>query len=509
MGNNTELREIVYTVLMTQIQFGAYRCGDKLPNIEETSARLHVSIDTVRAAYLKLKEEGYISLSKNVGATVRKDYDDRETEQFIQTFFALRKDAMLDLARSLIPLFGNAQWIGLKYASAETKQAMEQLLHEKNAAAAPYAMLDHLNQKYSSFGNALLMRLAWQTFMFLQDPFFSVKENLQYFDQSSNYLPEVMALCERKDWPALRIAMDKSMERLSTALDRFYRSRIAPPPPDRQMAFIWSSYKKSQQLCYTLSMDILLSISQGRYPAGSLLPSQPELVRQSGLSLSTVRRALELLGGVGAIKPERPYGTRVLPLEKTTENSDFTKPALQRRLLDMLESIQVLALSCKDVSLLTLSSLDAVGAGKLCGELKMHKRRRRGETLPYFVLDLIARYAPHQAIRTVYSELLRQHFWGYALRGMKGSQETINAIYDPYFDAMIDALEKTDPARFCASLEDLMFYELHSNVDLLSRLGVPGTEHILIPDKNTGGLRRSCNTAYAINKVCSCLDRKP
>ena len=37
MGNSTELRQVVYSVLLTQIQFGVYRYGEKLPNIEETS----------------------------------------------------------------------------------------------------------------------------------------------------------------------------------------------------------------------------------------------------------------------------------------------------------------------------------------------------------------------------------------------------------------------------------------------------------------------------------------
>ncbi len=483
LGNSTELRKIVHDVLLTQIQFGAYRCGEKLPTIEETGARLHVSADTVRTAYRKLKEEGYISLSKNVGAAVRADYDGREAEAFIQTFFARRKDAMLDLSNSLLPLFGNAQWIGLKNASEETMGAMASLLVGE-PASAPYAMLDYLNHKYSALGNDIFMRLVWQIFMFLQAPFFSVKENLQYFDRSAEHLPEVLALCQKEDWPGLRAEMDGSMERLSAALDQFYRCRIVPSPPGGQTAFVWSSYKKSRQLCYSLAMELLVSISRGVYPPGSLLPSQTELARQKNVSLSTVRRALELLGGVGAIKSAKYAGTRVLPLDRATENSDFTKPALQRRLLDMAESTQVFALSCREVSLLTLSSLDAVSAGELCGALKGHKRWRRGETLPYFILDLLARHAPYQAIRTVYSELLRQHFWGYALRGMKGSQEAINARYDPFFDKLIGALEKVDHARFAVHLEELMLHELREAVDLLSRLGIAGVDRIFVPKEN-------------------------
>ena len=483
MENSTELRKVVYHALLTQIQFGVYRCGERLPTIEETSTQLCVSVDTARAAYLKLKEEGYITLSKNVGATVKTNYGSQEAEQYIQAFFSMRKTAMADLGSSMCSLFGNAQWNGLKHASKETLQAMEQLFR-KGSTSAPYAMLEHLNQKYSALGNTLLMRLAWQTFTFLHDPFFSVEENLRYFDQCADYLPEILSLCRDKDWSALRSAVDRSIERLSLALSRFYEARITLSPPKKEIVFTWNSYEKGQQLCYSLAMELLISISRGIYPVGSLLPSQKELAEQRGVSVSTVRRAFELLSSVGAIKPTKYVGTQVLPFDQATANSDFTKPVLQRRLLAMVESLQVFALSCREVSLLTLSSSGSDLAEKLCQELKTHKQWQRGETLSYFVLNLFTKYAPYQAIRTVYSQLLLQFFWGYALRGMDSSQESVNTMYAPYFDALIESLEKTDFSRFSSNLEDLILYELRRAMDFLSHLGIPGTENILIPDKS-------------------------
>ena len=200
MDNSTELRQVVYSVLLTQIQFGFYRYGEKLPAIEETSTRLCVSVDTARAAYLKLKTRGYITLIKNAGATVKVKYDSRETEQFIQTFFSARKHAMIDLGKSLQPLFGTAQWTGLKYAAPEDLQTME-LLFSKEDAASPYAMLEHLNLKYRALGNHILMRLVWQSFMFLHNPFFSLRDNLRYFDRDADYLSAVSYSAVKKTGP--------------------------------------------------------------------------------------------------------------------------------------------------------------------------------------------------------------------------------------------------------------------------------------------------------------------
>lgn len=482
MENSTELRTVVYNVLLTQIQFGVYHFREKLPTIEETSGRLCVSVDTARSAYLKLKEKGYITLSKNVGATVKVDYNAQETEEYIQTFFSTRKHAIIDLGRSIQPLFCNAQYLGLKNASPEMLTAMEGIFGGINQMA-PYAILKHLNQKYDALGNNLLMRLVWQSFMFLHNPFFSIAENRQYFDHSLDYLPNILRICQNRDWKALRAAVEQPVENLSTAISRFYRDRITMPAPKEEMAFAWSSYKKSQQMCYSFAMELLISISRGIYPAGSILPSQKELANQKGISLSTVRRALELLASVGAIKASRYVGTQVLPFENATENSDFTKPVLQRRLLDTADSLQMLALSCKDVSTLTLSSLSPDSIERMCQELKAQKKAGHGETLSYFILNLIAQHAPYQTIRTVYSELLRQFFWAYALRGMmEKNQESINAIYAPYQEALTASLEKRDFVRFSALLEEFIIDEFHRTMESMSQLHIPGTRNILLPD---------------------------
>ena len=77
---------VVYDVLKTHIQFGAYRFGDVLPTMENNTENFLVSLDTIRSAYLQLEQEGYITLSQNVGSTVIKNYSEQEIEQNVQLF---------------------------------------------------------------------------------------------------------------------------------------------------------------------------------------------------------------------------------------------------------------------------------------------------------------------------------------------------------------------------------------------------------------------------------------
>ena len=150
---------------------------------------------------------------------------------------------------------------------------------------------------------------------------------------------------------------------------------------------------------------------------------------------------------------------------------------LHRRFLDMAESLQVLALSCRDVSLLTLSSLDAVSIEQLCQKLKKNKERQRSELLSYFTLNLIAKSAPYQAIRTVYSELLRQFFWANVFQGMKGNQEVINRLYARMRRFSSNLWRKGIFPCFSAKLEELIIHDLRKILGFLSKLGVTETEN--------------------------------
>ena len=91
MQQEMELQQIIYNLLKIQITFGGYRFEDSLPTIREASSYFNVSIDTVRLAYVRLKQEGYISLSTCVGASVSVNYSDEEIQQHIRTYFACRR----------------------------------------------------------------------------------------------------------------------------------------------------------------------------------------------------------------------------------------------------------------------------------------------------------------------------------------------------------------------------------------------------------------------------------
>lgn len=465
MKDEMERHQVVYGILKIQIQFGVFRFGDILPAMENAAADFLVSIDTIRMAYQQLQREGFVSISTNTGTMVVKDYEKSEIEQNIQTFFAQRKSAMLDLSKSLRPLLGHAQWVGFR-----------------NMKQNAYTVFEHTVQAYAALKNNLLFRFVWHVFMFFDAPLFSLPDKHSLASVLDIYFEGLLKHCRKQEWDSLRELIYTTQDDLSLLLCQFYKEKITVSPPEQEISFKWSSYKKASQICYSLAMDLLISISQDKYPANSLLPSLSKLSKERQVSVSTVRRALSLLNGIGATKSFKRIGTKVLPLHETARNCDFTNPVVRKRLLDMAQSLQFLTLSCRAVAEETIPALDE-GKQQTCRErLSALKDRGQYELITYTALDLLKCFAPYQTIRTVYTELLQMLFWGYALRVMWKNDDDRISYYLSCFKEFDCSLADANAVRFSRRLEELMLREFDFTIRNMSLLGIHEAEELLLPE---------------------------
>lgn len=470
--------QVVYSVLKTQIQFGLYKFGHTLPTIENAAADFFVSVDTMRAAYLKLQREGFVTISTNTGTTVVKDYGKQEIEENIQEFYGRRKKVLLDLSKSLCPLLGHAQWIGFQNIPAEFYSRLHQ--YKNNHTLSQTITVEHVVQAYTVLDNPLIFRLVWQIFMYCEIPFFNLPDNPWRSFILKEFSPHSLDCCIKQDWDSLRDFVYASQENLSLALCQFYDERIAALPPEQEDSFKWNPYDKASQICYSLAMDLLISISQGRYPADTLLPSLNRLSREKQVSVSTVRRAVSLLNGVGATKSVKGVGTKVLPSQEIIKNCDFTNPVVRKRLLDMAQSLQFLTLSCRDIAEDTIRLL---GEGELqtCRKrLAALKERQRYELTAYTALDLLKCFAPYEAVRTVYKELLQILFWGYSLKDIWVNDETRISFYLSCIEEFDRFLSEKDAAGFSGKLEELLVQEFRLTIQILISQGIHEAEKLLV-----------------------------
>ena len=95
-------------MLVTQIKLGVYHFNDHLPYIKEMSLYLQVAPETIRYAYNKLKDNHYISLSKNTGAKIIIEYSQDEIQNHIQAVSYTHLDVYKrQLQHCLILYWGN------------------------------------------------------------------------------------------------------------------------------------------------------------------------------------------------------------------------------------------------------------------------------------------------------------------------------------------------------------------------------------------------------------------
>ncbi len=482
MESEMDMQQVVYRVLLTQIQFGTYRYGEHLPKMEDAAKWLLVSLDTVRAAYLRLKREGFITLTKNIGAVVNVHYTEPQIEGAIQDFFALRKEAMTDLSKVMYPLYLHAQWYSLRQATAEQLDSME-VLATQSEIPPPFSMIHHLQHIYGSLKNDLLMRLVWQTYMFFQAPFLSVPEIANAFMQGPNPLLQIIALCRQKDWAQLLKALKDFQRSLSASLSRFYAERIIKQPIQKPVAFYWSGYQKVSQVCYTLAKSLLNDICRGNYAPGSFLPSQSSLAKTCGVSLSTVRRTLALLCSAGATRSINGVGTQVLPLDESAQNCDFSNTAVRKRLLEFIQALQILAFSCGLAARITLDSVSAPAIEEWIAQIEQTKAIGRPELAIYISLEFIARFAPSQALRTVYKELDGLLLWGYPLRSLYGNREALDHRFAPSLETMLACLLQCDARGFAHELETLLAGKVAFAAAQLESLGFESGELVSLPEK--------------------------
>lgn len=481
MEKNAQLQYAVYLFLKTQIEFGVHRHGDALPAIKDSSKYFGAGVDTVRLAYGRLKQEGYISLSPCIGSVVKVSFTHEQIALNIQRFFSQRRRALMDCAHASRLLFSYAQWIAFQSCPPQVLDELE-ILDRKGQIEAPYRMCQQLQLLYGGLGNELFLRLIWQNFLFFQGPFLNIPENARRVAGDGSPLLDMIALARKGDWPALWRAIEAHHRRFAGAVRRFYDHCLpSAGEAEEQIDFSWQIYKKTSQLCYSLAMALLRDVRQGIYPPGSLLPPAAVLAGQCQVSLNTVRRALALLNKMGAVQSINGVGTRVQAVSQDPASGIFSDATIGKRLLDFAQCLQILSLSCRAVAQATLSSMDRGAVRHLIAQLDANEEKGCYMLLLNTCFEWIARHAPYQLIRSVYTQLVEQHVWGYPLRNLHGAPKEIDAFYLPYHQRLRASLAGADAAGFALTLEEVQRTETALTLDLLGKLGIPGVESILVP----------------------------
>lgn len=470
MKKNNDIQNIIYTVLITQIRFGTYQYGDALPFIKEMSSYLHVSPETIRGVYNMLKDNNYISLSKNIGAKVIIKYDNDQINQHIYEFFSTRKEALLDLSQSMPLLFSNAQFISLKNLPSTSIDKIESLINRSDILVS-YRSIRFFLEIYSILNNEMLTRLIWWIFLFFHIPFLSVYKKNYILKKYGHNLLKMIQACKDNDWTLVQSSIDETHNYIYHALNDFYKE-LPISSSHKKISFTWDTYKKRDQKRYSLAMDIIKDISNGYYLEGSFLPSLTALAKSKNVSVSTLRRTLDILKNIGAVKSINGVGTQIIPKEEIKANCDFSQPIIQKCLLDYLQSMYICALSCKKVIIITLTNMQPVQINNLIISLEHFKDINRCELITYATLDYITKYVSFETIKAIYTKLFNQFLWGYSLCGVIEDINLLNINSRPHCEYLVHCLKTLDYEKFAEKIETLLIKDIIFATSQLSKLNI-------------------------------------
>ncbi len=481
MQQEMELQQIIYNLLKIQITFGGYRFEDSLPTIREASSYFNVSIDTVRLAYVRLKQEGYISLSTCVGASVSVNYSDEEIQQHIRTYFACRREPLLSFARAVGVLVNYAQWFAFRSSTPESLEEMERICQNQEIPPI-FRMSRQIQLLYAHLGNDILLNLMWQLFLFFQVPFISVPQNSGMYHSGDTPLLSMIAHIRKEDWLGLWEAGEAYLEKYAAALDRFFEDNPEISDQGEPIEFTWNTYKKVSQYRYSLCTEIMTKIRNRIYSPGSYLPSPRLLARDYQVSVNTIRRTLTLLNKLGATRTVNGVGTLVLHSWENAQYCDYSDPVIRARLLDFLQSFHILALSCRSCARASLSSMDEETMRQWADRFDAVKQTEICEQILYLCYEIITVHTPWQLIRTIYTELMQQLFWGLPLRDLHGDSSATKAYFLPYIEILADCLRRGDGRDFSENLEKLQINETFYIAQYLKNIGIEEAAAIVIPE---------------------------
>ena len=147
------------------------------------------------------------------------------------------------------------------------------------------------------------------------------------------------------------------------------------------------------------------------------------------------------------------------------------RPIIQKRLLEFIYSLQMLAMTCGACSKCLMTNAHATGLWK--DRLAYIKANGRYESVVFESLEIISQYSPLQKVRQIYGQLLGFLLWSYPLRIMHGSRKEVNEFSG--------SLERRDGDSLAAEMENLLLYELQFAAALLEKMGIKAASGLVIP----------------------------
>lgn len=440
MKSSDELYKLVYDYFSIRIRFGFYACNDSLPSMPKICAKFHLAIPTVRTALAQLERDKYIRVEAARAARVIYDAKPEKVKKNVAQYFLSREEGLRDVALGglllIEPLWEAAlqQWDEKDWAR----------LRQELANPEP-GMLFMPVELYiivlSSLNNKLLLNLYWEMVRYICFPYLAEERSAQDMKQEIEGMTNDQVISYLKK---------EYISEYGQATDILYafleKAKVEYPDITIQrIPFEWNIYRQRPQLRYTLAASVISAVMKGQYPVGSYLPSLPQMAGQYGVAVSTVRRTLQILACLGVTKSFHGKGTMICMCE---ENIDLSRPEIQGILRIYLESLQLLSLTARTVSVYTLRSVPSDATEQLAHKLLQKQKEKKSYLIFDIYLTFISELCPCAMVRECYRKIKELLACGYPVTLLRVKEHGLDQEYRMAVTSAVKELKRGDFEAF-------------------------------------------------------------
>ena len=449
MYTDDGLYRVIYEYFESRILFAVYKCGECLPSIPETGRFFHMSPAAVHSALELLVRKGHIKMTGNQTAVVTYAAKSGDVKEHAAKYFALREEGIKDMIQSA-PLLMGPLWLG--GLRKGTQQDWDKI---RNALAFPsLGVISVLVELYSltlgTLNNKLILNLFWEEIRYLRFPYLTDK-------RLENQEPMNTGMSNHEIIELLREIFFGSYKELMDDLSRFIREEGTKYLiGSSRIPFQWNIYRRRPQIKYSLAGHLIWEVVKGEYQIGTYLPSLPQIAQKYHVSVATVRRTLELLSQMGVTQSFHGKGTLVV---MRTAKMNFRMPEILEGMSLYLESLQLLALTIRDITLYTIKSCSGEEQERLTEKFDL----LRQENKVHLCFELYFKWIEHQCPMVMIRECYRKQYglltWGYPIMLYRIRNQKLQLRYMGFTEEIIKLLREKRWEDFSEAWKGLMEQE--------------------------------------------------
>lgn len=470
----SSMTDIIYDYFTSRIRSGYFIKGEQLPSILNIRRQFGVSALTVRSALLQMKENGYIETAERLPATVIFQPDEQSKQDYIR-YFLSHLEGMEDICHSSEIIFDP---IIRQYFQRQDRASIKRMRAKLRKAdfrtAKPVIMF--YAEAMRPLNNSLIINLHWEMVRYLSTPYLDGPINFEEANsRAAKHIERILDFIESEQIELAAEEAELFNEKVTCQFLKRLRSSFSTNKEVEPVPFRWHIYREHPQLCYTLAADIMSKIDKQIYKQGGFLPSCKALSVAYDVSFITARRTVSLLNDMRITETLNGVGARVIS-GSNMASPDFSQPQIRKSLLLFLQAMQISALTCKNVSLHTLSTLNSDSLKSLKQELQTCLENETTYLTGGICLHFVGENSPSPFIREVYDQLYRLMLWGHSLHMFYQKTDTI--FYDGHTNRLMKAIHNHNNLSFANALSELTASGLLLSRKILLELGFD--EHQLI-----------------------------